>query len=212
VHTELTFQHYLLGLFAVANNFPALGLFLAICQDLTDREQRKLSIIATFSSFVLMTGALVTGQMVLVFFGISLSAFRIAGGLLLCVSGLGMLNSKPEVVTKHTVGNLDQLIPVAIVPISIPLTTGAGTMSTIVVYSDRFTNWPVTVPLFIAICVMTVIIYVSFRYSTTLLRVLGHLGMDVLIKIMGLITLAIGIQFILKGIVTVFPAWAGVVS
>lgn len=203
----LTFQHLLLGIFAVANNFPALGPFLAICADLTKDKQQRLGKIATLTSFITMLLAMFSGQYILEFFGISLSAFKITGGLVLCMSGAGMLNSKtdpqPDALPLQ---DFEQKIPVAIVPIAVPLTTGAGTISTITIFAEQLhTAHDPIWGLLIAIIIMTIIIYVLFRYSTKLLDVLGHTGMSVLTKITGLFTLAIGIQFIVDGISVIFP-------
>ena len=203
------FQHYMLGLFAVANNFPALGMFLAICQGRSPAEQRRLAKVATITAFVTMLTALISGQLLLEFFGIGVQAFRIAGGILLCVSGMNMLNSPPARAdsSRADPADLSNVIPEAIVPIGIPLTTGAGTISTVILYSTKLTDWGVTGRLFVAIGIMAVLIYWIFRYSTVLLRALGKTGMSVLIKILGLITLAIGIQFLVTGIGAEFPAW-----
>jgi len=202
---EHSFQHFLLGLFAVANNFSAIGLFLSICDGLSSKEQRRLAIISTLTAFLTMTITLLTGHLILDFFEISIDAFRIAGGVLLGVSGMQMLNSKMLDQGSHQKNDLSKVISVAIVPIGIPLTTGAGTISTVILFSGKLTDWPVTITLFSAIVVMTLMIYLVFRFSTQLLALLGNLGMLVLIKIMGLFTLAIGVQFILSGLSSVFP-------
>jgi multiple antibiotic resistance protein len=203
----MSFQHYLLGIFAVANNFSAIGLFLSICEGLTQKERMRLAVIATTTSFITMMVALLAGDAVLEFFDIGIPAFRIAGGLLLLFSGMNMLNQGTQDEITHSPGTLSKLIPVAIVPIGIPLTTGAGTISTIIVFSGKLTHWANTIKLFAAIVAMTGIIFLIFRYSTNLLNFLGKVGMNVLIKVLGLITLAIGIQFIIKGLSVTFPAW-----
>lgn len=205
----MSFQHYMLGLFAVANNFPALGLFLSICQNRPKKEQLKLSRIATLTAFLTMAIALVSGQMILEFFEISIEAFKIAGGILLCVSGMAMLNSKPTQVEQHSENDLSKVISVAIIPIGIPLTTGGGTISTVILFSGKLTEWTITFRLSCAILVMTVLIYLIFRYSTNLLHFLGNVGMSALIRIMGLFTLAIGVQFILDGMSKYFPGLMG---
>ena len=205
----MSFQHYMLGLFAVANNFPALGLFLSICQNRPKKEQLELSRIATLTAFLTMAIALVSGQMILEFFEISIEAFKIAGGILLCVSGMAMLNSKPTQVEQHSENDLSKVISVAIIPIGIPLTTGGGTISTVILFSGKLTEWTITFRLSCAILVMTVLIYLIFRYSTNLLHFLGNVGMSALIRIMGLFTLAIGVQFILDGMSKYFPGLMG---
>lgn len=205
---SLTFQHLLLGIFAVANNFPALGLFLIICKGLGPIKHERLTRIATFSALITMLLALFTGEYVLAFFGISIDAFRITGGIILAMSGVSMLNTK-ALSTEESPQKQDflQKIPVAIVPIGIPLTTGAGTISTITIFSEELKRNHLPIwGLLGAIFVMTIIIYITFRYSTSLLKVLGNTGMNVLIKITGLFTLAIGVQFITEGIASLFPA------
>ncbi len=200
-----SFQHYLLGLFAVANNIPAIPLYLTIIHGLEKKEQHKLCNIATLTAFLTMMVTLFTGVAVLRFFEIGIPAFRIAGGLLLLSTGFSMMNSdrKPP---QPSGSNFSNIITTAIIPIAIPLTTGAGTMSTIILFSSTTHNAPyMKVALLVAILVMTFIIWLSFRYAPKIVKMLGSTGLDVLTKIFGLITLAIGIQFILTGISDTFP-------
>ncbi len=203
---DLPFQLYLLGLIAVANNIPAIPFFLELCEGLSPKEQHKLAIIATITSFVTMITAMIAGISILGFFGISISAFRIAGGLLLLNTGLNMMNSTRQVVVQGEEHSFSKMISLAVIPISIPLTTGAGTMSTVILFTQQnHHSGALTLKLLSAIVCMTLIIYFSFRYSTDIIKILGHTGMDVLAKIFGLITLALGIQFIITGIEGAFP-------
>ena len=203
-----TFQHYLLGLFAVANNFPAMGPFLTLSQGVSKAQVRRVIRVATFSSLLIMLGAYLLGTAVLQFFGIGVSAFQIAGGLLLGASGLSMLNAKDpadshEKTCDITHMDVGQMTSSAIVPISLPLTTGAGTMSTITVYANSATSMNHRLELFGAILAMALIIGLMFTFAARLTQLLGHVGMTVLIKVMGLFTLAIGIQFIVTGTSTI---------
>ncbi|MCP9832733.1 MULTISPECIES: MarC family protein [unclassified Cyanobium] len=203
-----SFQHYLLGLFAVANNFPAIGPFLTLSQGVPAVQVRRVIRITTFSSLLIMLGAYVLGTAVLKFFGISVSAFQIAGGLLLGFSGLSMLNASDPGDSHEKnfdVSHMDvgQMTSSAIVPISLPLTTGAGTMSTITVYASSAHSLSNHIALFAAILAMTTLIGLMFTFATRLTQMLGHVGMTVLIKVMGLFTLAIGVQFIATGASTI---------
>ena len=203
---ELSFQHYLLGLIAVANNIPAIPLFLQLCDGLSHKEQHKLSAIATGTSFITMIIAMIAGVSILRFFDISIDAFRIAGGLLLLNTGLNMMNSTQQVVVQGGEHTFSKMISIAVIPISIPLTTGAGTMSTVILFTQGIHHSDtLALKLTSAIVCMTLIIYFSFRFSTNIIKLLGHTGMDVLAKIFGLITLALGIQFMITGIQGAFP-------
>ena len=203
-----TFQHFLLGLFAVANNIPAMGPFIGLSRNLPRKESRHVIRVATFTSLLVMLVTFLIGTAVLRFFGIGISAFQIAGGLLLGASGLAMLNAKDpgdshEKSFDVSKINADQMTSTAIVPISLPLTTGAGTMSTITVYADATRSLNQRLELLAAILVMAVIIGMMFTFAAKLMQWLGHVGMTVLIKVMGLFTLAIGIQFIVTGVSTI---------
>ncbi|MCX6286951.1 MAG: MarC family protein [Bacteroidetes bacterium] len=202
---EMSFQHYLLGLFAVANNIAAIPLYINLIQGRTVKEQHKICSTATLASFITMITSMFAGLAVLNFFQISVPAFRIAGGLLLLSTGFSMMNSiqKSLEVTDQT---FSKIISTAIIPIAIPITTGAGTMSTIILFAEYAKDKPyLHFSLMGAIAAMTVIIYLSFFYAPRIVRYLGATGLDVLTKIFGLITLALGIQFILTGISDAFP-------
>lgn len=204
---HLTFRHLLLGLFAVANNFPAIGPFLALCNGLKKEEEIRLAFIATLSAFITMLLAMFAGQMILEFFGIGIEAFRATGGIILCLSGAKMLSSDADgTITNKIVTSFEQKIPAVIVPIAIPLTTGAGTIATITIFAGELksTGTPIWT-LLAAVIVMAIIIYLLFRYSTKILYFLGPIGMNVLTKITGLITMAIGTQFIFNALITFFP-------
>ncbi|MHC1791556.1 MarC family protein [Solidesulfovibrio sp.] len=201
----MTFQHYLLGLFAVANNIPALPLHMNLCRGIDVAGQHRMCSVATGSSLVTMIVSLVIGAAVLEFFGISIAAFRIAGGLLLVSSGLGMLKSKCDEPGALIPLSLSEMIPMAVVPIAIPLTTGAGTMSTIILFAESAGSMNGLLKIAAAIGGVSVVNYLTFFYSPAIVRFLGHTGMDIFTKIFGLITLALGIQFIITGVIAAFP-------
>ena len=215
VGSEGSFQHYLLGIVAVANNIPAVAPFLALVASLKPAEVRRLTVISSFGAFVVMVISMLAGSMVLEFFGITISAFRIAGGILLGGTGLSMLHSKSisfagkDVEVEVGDEDFSSKVSQAIVPIAIPLTAGAGTISTVTLFSATARATQTEIQLFLAICVMTVVIFLVFYYALPLVKLLGNTGMNVMIKVMGLFTLAIGVQFIIEGVSTVYKSLAG---
>lgn len=205
ITNSVSYQHYLLGLFAVANNIPAIPLYISIIHRLTREEQRRVCRIATLTAFLTMTVSLFTGLGVLNFFEISVSAFRIAGGLLLVSTGFNMLNAEQKTSATPDL-SFSKIISTAIIPIGIPLTTGAGTMTTIILFSDSAHSTPyLNFALMGAILTMTAIIYLSFRNAPRIVKFLDTTGLDVVTKLFGLITLSLGIQFIITGINGAFP-------
>jgi multiple antibiotic resistance protein len=126
---------------------------------------------------------------------------------LLLFTGLKMMNSDPASTAGIDPRTYLQKVSTAIIPVAIPLTTGAGTMSTVILFTQNMHHsHSLMFKLLVAILVMTLIIFFSFKYSMLIMKYLGVTGMDVLTKVFGLITLAIGIQFILDGIKASFPS------
>ena len=205
INIPTSYQHYLLGLFAVANNVSAIPLYLRITQDLKREESNKICGTATLTAFLTMFVAMFAGLGILNFFEISIPAFRMAGGLLLINTGFSMLNSELKQVS-DTPLDFSKIISTAVIPIGIPMTTGAGTMTTIILFAETsheksYLNFA----LMAAILTMTGIIYLAFKHAPKIVKLLDTTGLDVLTKLFGLITLALGIQFVLTGIVGAFP-------
>lgn len=210
-HT-LNFQLMFLGIFAVANNLKALGKFIHISNGLTDKEQFKLSFNATLASFIAMLLALFCGEAVLNFLGLSMDSFRLSGGIILVLLGIDMIQVREAVAEDKaaTSGernhNYSSVISTAIIPIAIPFTTGAGTFSTITLFAHEIGhNWRLYGQLLAAIILQAIIIFLVFNYSRYLVKLMGHTGMNVLIRVVGLFTLALGVQFIAMGIGGLFP-------
>ena len=212
-----TFQHYFVGILAVANNLSALPAFLALVTGLTAAQSMKVITAATFSSFLIMIISMFFGTAVLAFFGISMSAFQIAGGVLLGATGMSMINSKshddvtgknvdlPKEGADQPLGtDMTSIMSQAIVLVSLPRPPGAGTFSSATLFSEAASRTHTMIDLFLAICLMTVIIFFVFHYAIRLIRILGKVGMNVMVKVMGLFTLAIGVQFIVAGVSVIY--------
>lgn len=206
---ETSYQHYLLGLIAVANNISALAPFIALTSGLDRVTIRRLVMVSSFSTFIIMIVSMFFGTLLLEFFGISISAFQIAGGILLCGTGTSMLNAKSssDVSGKQIESSkleYSRYVSAAIVPIALPLTAGAGTISTITLFTEMAKKSHSMPELFTAILTITIMVFICFYFANTLVKILGDIGMSVLIKVMGLFTLAIGVQFIITGVSTVY--------
>jgi multiple antibiotic resistance protein len=203
------FQHYLLGLFAVANTIPAISPFLVLCEKLNQKQRIKATSIVSTAALVIMLMSMFFGLMILDFFSISISAFQIAGGLLLCRSGFSMMqqqesNASPDNTKKNSSINPSKIISTLIVPIAFPLTTGAGTISTITLFADTAKQTQSQPELLAAILCVTLMVFISLYFAFEGLKVLGDIGMNVFTKIMGLFTLAIGVQFLITGVSAVY--------
>ena len=157
---------------------------------------------------------MLVGTRILDFFGISVDAFQIAGGLVLGRVGLDMLqtNSANTTADRASPGASISEAPLsdaefysaAVVPIGIPLTVGAGTLSAVVLFAEAASSSGASLNLLVAIVSLVIVNYCIFRFSSRIMAWLGAMGVDIFIKLMGLFTLAIGVQFLAQGVGTFY--------
>jgi multiple antibiotic resistance protein len=203
-----SFQHYLIGLLAIGNNVSALGAFLLHTQGMPRNKVKRLILMSSLACLIMLVGT-----RILDFFGISVSAFQIAGGLLLGGVGLEMMNSRsplpvdaaatePRPSESHL--NDAQFYSAAVVPIGIPLTIGAGTLSAVVLFAETANRTGTLLSLLAAIVILVLVNTAIFRFSSRIMAWLGAIGVTIFIKLMGLFTLAIGVEFLTKGLGAIY--------
>ena len=167
-----TFQHYLIGLLAIGNNVSSLGAYLAQTQGMARRRIWQVIVLTTLVCFVFLVVFLLFGTAVLNFFGISISSFQIAGGVLLGGVGMEMMgaaNPGPAAPKSEDMPEPDDFhraLSNAVVPIGIPLTVGAGTASAVVLFANTAARNGSGASLLAAILALVLINAVVFRFAT----------------------------------------------
>ena len=208
-----SFQHYLVGLLAIGNNVSALGAFLLHTQGMPRAKVKRLILMSSLACLITLVLFMLVGTRILDFFGISVSAFQIAGGLLLGGVGLEMMNSRSPLPTgvaasapKPPESDLSdaQFYSAAVVPIGIPLTIGAGTLSAVVLFAETAYRTGTLLNLLAAIVILVLVNTAIFRFSSRIMAWLGAVGVTIFIKLMGLFTLAIGVEFLTKGLGVIY--------
>ena len=148
-------------------------------------------------------------EIVLNIFGISIPAFRIAGGIVLVIMGIRMIYGQENLTKIHIAKIMDEKTPIEIaeakfssliVPIAIPLFVGPATMSTIILYANKASNLETQSVLIFGILLVTIITMIILIFSENFLSIIGENGLHITLRIMGIILLSIGIQFLINGI------------
>jgi multiple antibiotic resistance protein len=183
-----------IALFIIIDPIGLIPVFMALTHDATPQERRSILTQATYVAFVLMLLFAFTGHGILRLFAISISDFKIAGGILLLVIALRIIN---EAHYGMSPGGRP-----GVVPIAVPLLVGPGAITTTIVLIGTQGLWT-TVSAVVAVFLVS---YVIFRYVGRLYVVLGKTGSDVVAKLMGMLLAAIAIQFVREGLQEIFRA------
>jgi multiple antibiotic resistance protein len=185
-------------LFPIVDPIGNVPTFMALTSGWdTERTQRLIARVVWFVIVVLSLFAL-TGEPLLHFFGISLEALQIAGGIVIAFTGFKMITGTEESIRAAARGGDDA----AFSPLTVPLLAGPGAMAAILALESREEDVLLSIPGTIAgIVAIGACVYLAFRFGERLSRWLGRGGLAALTTIMGLIVLAIGAELIVHGIV-----------
>ena len=195
------------SMFAVVNPVAAVPAFVSMTStDMPEAKLRMAKVACSVSSGILIGFAIVGGWLFKVL-GISLSAFQIAGGLVLLLVALDMLKAQRSPVqetveeTREGINKID----IAITPLAVPMLAGPGAISTAIVLETHARTWGQRGVLFLCIALVGLMCYLIFYLAVTQTRWLGPTAMKITVRLMGLLLAAIAVQFILNGIRSAFP-------
>jgi multiple antibiotic resistance protein len=199
------------AIFTIVNPLGAVGPFLGMTS--RDSREKRLQTAAracSMATMVLLVCAAV-GGFIFQFFGITLPALKIAGGCLLFLVGMDMVNAR-ESGTKATSEERQEGAlkdDIAVFPLAVPLLSGPGAMVSVFILVERAKSPTEHAVIFASIVLTMVIAWVMLRQASRLARYMGATGINVMSRIMGLILAAIAVQFILNGVIDALPALKG---
>jgi len=204
----------LIALLAIVNPIGVIPFFIHFTDGFTRQERQHTSRVAAISAFLVIAVSALAGLNIIGFFGISLAAFQVGGGLLLLMSALQMLNAQPAESRKddlHEGGDkADTGASIAIVPLTIPLLTGPATISTMIIYADKTRHWWELGVLVGYGVIIGMSVWLAFSLSDRIAQALGKTGINVMTRLMGLLLAALSVEVMSEGLIKLFPALAGV--
>ena len=204
------------ALFALVDPIGNIPIFAAATTGATARQRLSVSALICIFIAVFLAFCFFTGLWLLQFFGISLAAFRIAGGILLLLLGLDMTrgdfltmfaDTDAAADAKDVRGYAQRRFKRLIVPFAMPLLIGPGAISTIIIQAGEAQKlgYAGTVAGMLAIGAAAFATFVTFSATAPISRVLGDVGMAIIVRVLGLILCALAIQFILAGLGEALP-------
>lgn len=198
---------YVGSIFPMVNPFSTVPLFLSLTVRMTMEERVKLGDKACVNATIIMLVALFLGTLFLHFFNISVPSLRIAGGLVVSFLGFSMLFPSPNPDGIDPNSASQSSVNYAVIPLAFPSMAGAGTLATIMTisainaskesWSERIYSYTSSS---LAIIIVGVLCFLVLRTSNRIKKFLGPEGIDAMTRIMGLIMVCIGVQFIATGV------------
>ena len=200
-----------IALIALVNPLGVLPMFISLTQDFTPAQKQRAIRTAAFTVVAVISTCALLGEQIIKFFGISTASLQVAGGLLILLMSLSMLNAQPS-GAKTTAEERDEAEhkdTIGVVPLGIPLLTGPGAMSTVIVLAGKSHHASDYVALIGSGVVIAALVWRTLQMAQPIARFMGRTGINIATRIMGLLVAAVAVEFIVEGLKTMLPALAG---
>jgi len=204
------YTRFVTALVVILDPLAAVPLFLGLTHDLGPRERARVVSITAFTVMAVLVVAALVGDGLLRVMGTSLASFRVGGGIVLLLMALAMLRGQPDLVrtTPAEEAAAEERESVAVVPLGIPLLAGPGAISTVIIEVDRSSgasHRTVTVLCILGVCA---VLWLALRLAAPIGARLGHIGLNIINRLFGLILSAIAVEIMANGLIALFPALA----
>ena len=192
------------SIFFLVDPFAAIPSFLAITHSADPVRRKRMARKGALTCFIVLTSFAVAGQLIFRLFGITLPAFEIAGGLILLLIGLDMLQARRS-QTQETLGDAEEAAAkedAGIVPLGVPMLAGPGAISSVMVLvgqAPSLWHWQMGAILG-SIAITALVSYWVLAGAGRVRAVMGETGIRILVRIMGLLLVALAMQLFINGL------------
>ncbi|MDF1614065.1 YchE family NAAT transporter [Desulfurivibrio dismutans] len=197
---------FVISLLAIVNPIGALPIYISLTDGYRPQERARIILLTSVAVVAILLVTLLSGELILRFFGISIDSFQVGGGLLLLLMAISMLQARTSRVA-HTSDEAEETADretIAVVPLAIPLLSGPGAISAVIVYADKAKEPLAYLITSAGIFIIGLSIFLSLLAAPFIARKLGRTGINIVTRIMGLILAAIAVEFITTGLKNIF--------
>lgn len=194
----------LFSLFSIVDPPGAIPVYVALTSERSKAERNKIAWQTSLYFLLILTSFFLAGTYILGFFGITLHAMRIAGGMALLLNGFALMSgkfSKKSDYKQEVKKPQEDTTDISFSPMAMPMLSGPGSISYLITQYNQHNSWAERGLIVGAIVACTGLVYLCLRSAPLLFRVIGAGGLNSIARIMGFIVIAIGVQFIVDGMV-----------
>ena len=191
-------------LFIIIDPIGLTPVFIAITIGMDDTLRRKVALRSVLVSAFVVSLFIVGGETVLGFIGISMPAFRIAGGILLFLTALDMLFQKRS-KRRENQSEQELVDDPSVFPLAIPLIIGPGAIATVILIAGAKPGLPGIASTGFVTALVLLTVFILFSAASRIEKLLGKTGIDVLTRLLGMLLAALSVQFVIEGLFEFFP-------
>tara|TARA_Y100001935_G_scaffold61928_1_gene51896 strand:- start:985 stop:1620 length:636 start_codon:yes stop_codon:yes gene_type:complete len=197
------------SLIALINPIGIIPTYIGLLGDYDPQEHKNITYRAILCAFIVLMTFSIMGNLIFNFFGITMDAFRIVGGILFMRIGLDMVESKIS-RTKSTPKEQKEAETkdeIAYSPLGVPLIAGPGAITSVMILSNQVNSINEKILFTLSIVICMILTYIALIMGNTLSKKIGTTGIRIIQRLMGIILMVIAIQFIIEGLTPIVYSW-----
>jgi multiple antibiotic resistance protein len=193
------------SIFFIVDPLAAIPSFLVMTSSDNEEKRRRMARQSGWTCFLVLTVFSLAGTLIFKIFNITLPAFKIAGGIILFLVAIDMLQARRSGTQEVTEERLEgaEKEEIGVTPMGIPMLAGPGAISTVMVLMGQTKNWWQMVLIFAAIAITALASCYILAGANRVRRFLGEIGSRILMRLMGLVLTALAVQFVINGLLDI---------
>ncbi len=201
------FLYVFAALFSVINPLGTVPVFVGLTSEESIPERNRTSLLTSVNVLVILIISFFAGTYLLAFFGISLNALRIAGGMIIVTSGFALLTgtfSKHKGMKNERVQkDLDKREKFSLTPLAIPMLAGPGSISLLITFNQQYQTGHDIIMVMLAVLAVGLATFLILRSAYYITRFLGASGINAISRIVGFIVISIGVEYISAAVIAI---------
>ncbi|MBW8333224.1 MAG: MarC family protein [Prolixibacteraceae bacterium] len=186
--------------FTLINPLSTMPVFMTMTAELSEKERNRTAKKATIVALITIIIFALSGQLLFKFFGISVNSFRVVGGVIFFIMGMDMLQARLGQVKIKDSEVKTYVNDISVTPLAIPMICGPGAITNSIVLMEDASTLTRKIILFGTIILVLFITYIIFYSSSRIIKMLGQTGINVMMRLMGLIVMVIAVEFFFSGL------------
>lgn len=197
-----------IALLVIINPPAVIPAYLSLTNGMGETTLKKVYKMVSHSVFFVLAISALAGELILKAFGISLDSFQIGGGILLAIIAYGMMNAENKQHTQTEEEEKESIAKgesISVVPLTIPLLTGPGSMSVCVITASKYHSLVGYLYILVSAIIISLMVYFILKSAPKIREKMGTTGMNVMSKVFSLLLMALAIELIGSGLGNMFP-------
>lgn len=201
------YTKFFLALLVIVNPIGAVPLFVSMTALDTAEERKRIARVASISVAIVLVVAALGGEPLLSLFGITIASFKVGGAILILLLAISMMHAMPtgEKQTPEEAKEAVDKESIAVVPLAIPLLSGPGAISTTIIYATERSSSAHISGIIVCCLLASLVTWIALRAATPVSQWLGKTGVNIAIRLMGLLLAAVAVEIFASGLLVLLP-------